>query len=124
MGRCPRRRCRSSGGVGCLISTAASGPTTGCSTSSTDRSRPPEHPLADHRAAQLDERLVQLGSPFVAGAQAPEVVQPGEGALDDPALAAQPGAVLDAAPGDHGLDAALPEQPAVLVEVIAAVGQQ
>jgi hypothetical protein len=66
---------------------------------------------------------VLVGVAFVAGAQAAEVVQVGEGALDDPALAPEPGAVRDAAPGDHGLDAAGPEQPTVLVEVIAAVSQ-
>ena len=50
------------------------------------------------------------------------VVKPGEGALDDPAVAAEAGAVLGLAAGDHRLDAALPDQPAVLVVVIAAVG--
>ena len=47
----------------------------------------------------------------------------GEGAFDDPALASEAGAVRDAASGDHGFDAAGPEQAAVLVEVIAAIGQ-
>lgn len=60
---------------------------------------------------------------FVADAQSAEVVQMGEAALDDPALAAQPGAVRDAAARDDRLDVASPEQAAVLVEVIAAVGQ-
>lgn len=46
-----------------------------------------------------------------------------EAAFDDPALAAQAGSVFGAAPCDHGLDAARPEQPAVLVVVIAAVGE-
>lgn len=46
-----------------------------------------------------------------------------EAALDDPALAAQSGAVLSAAAGDHRFDRALPEQAAVLVVVIAAVGE-
>jgi hypothetical protein len=52
------------------------------------------------------------------------VVEPGEGAFDDPTVAAEPGAVLALAAGDHGLDAALPEQAAVLVVVVAAVGDQ
>ena len=56
--------------------------------------------------------------------QSASVVQPGEGAFDDPAVAAEPGAVLGLAPGDHGFDAALPEQAAVLVVVVAAVGDQ
>ena len=45
-----------------------------------------------------------------------------EAALDDPALAAKSGAVLGAAAGDQRLDAAGPQQPAVLVVVIAAIG--
>ena len=71
----------------------------------------------------MQHREVLVGVAFVAGSEAAEVVEVGEGAFDDPALAAQAGAVRDAAFGDHGFDAAGPEQPAVLVEVIAAVGQ-
>jgi hypothetical protein len=52
------------------------------------------------------------------------VVEPGEGALDDPAVAADSGAVLGLAACDHGLDAALPDEAAVLVVVVAAVGDQ
>ena len=52
------------------------------------------------------------------------VVQPGEGAFDDPAVAAEAGAVAGAAARDHWLDAALPDEPAVLVVVVAAVGEQ
>ena len=59
-----------------------------------------------------------------AGEQSAAVVQPGEGALDDPAVAAESGAVLGLAASDHGLDAALPEETPVLVVVIAAVGDQ
>jgi hypothetical protein len=66
---------------------------------------------------------VDLGVAFVAGAQPAKVVQVREAALDDPALPAEIGAVLGSAPGDDGLDAARPEQPPVLVVVIAAVGE-
>jgi hypothetical protein len=52
------------------------------------------------------------------------VVQPGEGAFDDPAVAAEAGAVVGLAARDHGFDAALPEQAAVRVVVVAAVGDQ
>jgi hypothetical protein len=52
------------------------------------------------------------------------VVEPGEGALDDPAVPAESGAVLGVAAGDHGFDAALPDEAAVLVVVVAAVGEQ
>jgi hypothetical protein len=52
------------------------------------------------------------------------VVEPGEGALDDPSVAAEPGAVLGLAASDQRLDAALPDEAAVLVVVVAAVGDQ
>ena len=59
-----------------------------------------------------------------ADEQAATVVQPGEGALDDPAVPADPGAVLSLAAGNHGLDAALPDEPAVPVVVVTTVGDQ
>ena len=49
-------------------------------------------------------------------------MEPGEGALDDPADTAEPGAVLCLATGDLGLDAAGTELAPVLVVVVAAVG--
>jgi hypothetical protein len=49
-------------------------------------------------------------------------VQVSEAALDDPALATEARAVLGLAPSDDRFDPALPEQAAVLVVVIAAVG--
>jgi len=51
-------------------------------------------------------------------------MQPREGALDDPAARAKPGAVGAAAAGDDRLDVPRPQLPAVLVMVIAAVGDQ
>ena len=66
---------------------------------------------------------MDLGLAFVADPQAAEVVQVREAALDDPAVPAEPGAVAGAAPRDDGLDAPGPEQAAVLVVVIAAVGE-
>jgi hypothetical protein len=66
---------------------------------------------------------VDLRIALVADSQAAEVVQVREAALDDPALATQRRAVLGATPCDYGLDTALPQQPAVLVVVIAAIGQ-
>ena len=66
---------------------------------------------------------MDLGVALVADAQAAEVVQVREAALDDPALGAEARAVLGAAARDHRFDSALPEQPAVLVVVIAAVGE-
>lgn len=52
------------------------------------------------------------------------VVQPGEGAFDDPAVAAESAAVLGLAAGDDRFDAALPDEAAVFVVVVAAVGEQ
>jgi len=80
--------------------------------------------VAEDRAGECEERLVDLGVAFVADPEAAEVVQVREAALDDPALAAEVGAVLDAAFCDDGFDPAVPEQTAVLVVVIAAVGEQ
>ena len=67
---------------------------------------------------------MEVGSAFVAGAETLEGVQPGEAAFDDPAVSAQAGAVRDAAAGDAWGDAAGAELAAVLVVVIAAVGEQ
>ena len=49
-------------------------------------------------------------------------MEPGEGALDDPAVAAESRAVLGLAAGDLWFDAALPELATVAVVVVAAVG--
>jgi len=63
---------------------------------------------------------------FVAAVGAHEqsavVVQPGEGAFDDPAVASEAGAVLGLAARDHRFDPSLPDEAAVLVVVVAAVG--
>ena len=67
---------------------------------------------------------MDLGAAVVADEQPFELVQPGEGALDDPAVAAEAGAVLGLAAGDLGLDAALADEVAVLVVVVAAVGDE
>jgi hypothetical protein len=48
------------------------------------------------------------------------VVEPGEGALDDPAFAAQPGAVVGLAAGDQRCDPSLTDKAPVLVVVVAA----
>jgi hypothetical protein len=50
------------------------------------------------------------------------VVEPGEGALDDPADAAEAGAVPGLASSDLGRDASGAERAPVLVVVVAAVG--
>jgi hypothetical protein len=67
---------------------------------------------------------VDVGTAFVAGAQAFEGVEPGEAAFDGPAASAQTGSVRYAAARDAWSDAAVAEQTAVLVAVVAAVGEQ
>jgi hypothetical protein len=59
-----------------------------------------------------------------ADEEAAAVVEPGEGAFDDPAVAAESGAVGGLAASDDRFDAALPDEAAVLVVVVAAVGDQ
>jgi hypothetical protein len=67
---------------------------------------------------------VDVAASFIASGEPAEGVQPGEGAFDDPAPAAEAGAVRGLAARDAVLDAALAQQPAMGVGVIAAVGDQ
>ena len=72
----------------------------------------------------MHERFVHFGAAFPANPESAELVQPGEGALNDPAQFAQAGAMLGGAAGNDRLDASRPELSAVLVVVIVAVGDQ
>jgi hypothetical protein len=47
---------------------------------------------------------VDVGAAFVAESYAPVLVEPGEGALNDPAFAAEVGSVLGVAFGDERSD--------------------
>ncbi len=67
---------------------------------------------------------MDLGAAVVADEQPLELVQPGEGALDNPAGAAEPGAVPGLAPRDLGFDAAPAELAAMTGVVVGAVGGQ
>jgi hypothetical protein len=67
---------------------------------------------------------VDFVAAVVADEQSFELVQPGEGAFDDPAVAAEPGAVLGFAACDFGCDAAAAELAAVAVVVVAAIGAE
>jgi hypothetical protein len=75
-------------------------------------------------ASEGEEAFVNVLAAVGADKQPAAVVEPGEGALDDPALAPEARAVLGVAACDDGLDAAPPDEPAVLVVVVAAVGEQ
>ena len=67
---------------------------------------------------------MQVVAAFVAYEQSLELMQPGEGALDDPAIAAEAGAVGAVAAGDQGLDAALAQLAPLRPVVVGAVGDQ
>ena len=67
---------------------------------------------------------MDVGSAVGADEESFDLVEPGEGAFDDPAVAAEPGAVFGLAAGDHRFDAALADEAAVLVVVVATVGEQ
>ena len=56
--------------------------------------------------------------------EAAAVVEPGEGAFDDPAVPAEARAVLGLTARDDRLDAPLPDEAAVLVVVVAAISEQ
>jgi hypothetical protein len=66
--------------------------------------------------------VVDLVAAVVADEQSFEVVEPGEGAFDDPADLAEAGAVLCLATCDQGSDPAGAEEATVLVVVVAAIG--
>ena len=64
---------------------------------------------------------MDVGAAVVADEQSFELVQPGEGPFDHPAVAAKAGAVLGVAAGDLGFDAALAELAAAARIVVGAV---
>ena len=78
--------------------------------------------MADEAAAEREECFVDLGAAVVADEQSFHPVEPGEGALDDPAIAAQAGAVPGLAARDLWLDSTLAELAAMVVRVVGAVG--
>jgi hypothetical protein len=83
--------------------------------------KPPE---ADEAAGEGEEGFVDVVAAVVADKQPLVVVQPGEGALNGPAGASESGAVFGLAAPDQGRDAALAEDAAVPVVVVAAIGEQ
>lgn len=65
---------------------------------------------------------MDVGAAFPSDPQASEAVQPGECALDDPAVGAESAAVLGASPGDEGLHAAVTQFATMRLGIVAAVG--
>ena len=65
---------------------------------------------------------MDLCAAVVADEESAALVQPGEGTFDDPALAAETGAVLGLPTRDDGLDATRPELTPRAPVVVATVG--
>ena len=82
----------------------------------------PQSAPADDGAGEAEEGLVDVVADLPADPQPPEPVQQRDGLLDHPPVGAQARAVLGPAAGDQRGDALVPDLPAVLVVVIAAVG--
>jgi hypothetical protein len=78
--------------------------------------------VADDAAAECEEGFVDVGAAVVADEQPFELVQPGEGALDHPAVAAETGAMLCLAPGDLWPDPASSELAPLWPMVVGAIG--
>src|SRR3954471_24741068 len=85
---------------------------------------PLEEAEADHRAGEDEEGEVNVVAPLVADHQPAAAGDPGQGALHQPPVPAQPLAALDPAPGDARDDAALPAGTAAAAVVVGLVGVQ
>src|SRR5215211_5125472 len=72
-------------------------------------------------AGEVEEGFVGLVAAVGTEEQSAAVVEPGEGSFDDPAVGSESGDMFSLASGDHRFDASLPDKPAVLVVVVAAV---
>ena len=65
---------------------------------------------------------MDVGPPFVAHLEAAEAIEPRERAFHHPAIASEPLARFDAAPGNAGNDAPGPQRPSTPWVVVALVG--
>jgi hypothetical protein len=79
---------------------------------------------ADEAADEGQEGFVDVGAAFVAESEAPVLAEPGEGALDDPAFAAEVGSVLGVAFADEPSDPAGAQGLSVWLGVVAPVGEE
>src|SRR5215218_8222391 len=77
---------------------------------------------ADERTAEGKDRLVDVQAAFVADRRPPELVQPGQGPFDDPAVAAQALAGIDALARDADPDPAAAQEAAAAGDVVGLVG--
>jgi hypothetical protein len=83
-----------------------------------------ESPPADEAAGEGYERVVELGPAFPSDGEAFELVEQGEGLLDDVAELAKALNVRGALAGDDGQDPALAQLCPVGVGVVALVAEQ
>lgn len=81
-------------------------------------------PVCDETGGEAEEGFVDVVSPLPADAKTSEAVQPGDGALDHPTVNTEAGSVRDTAAGDDWFDALRPDEPTVLVVVVAAVAEE
>ena len=79
---------------------------------------------ADEAAGEGEEAFADVVAAVRADQDSGADVEPGKGAFDDPAVVAEPEAVFGLPARDHGFDTAAPDEAAVLVVVVAAVGDQ
>ena len=76
----------------------------------------------DESAAELQEGLVDVGAALITDTQTAHAVQPGESALDNPAVSAQALAGFDAPAGNAGANTATLQILAQVGEIVALVG--
>jgi hypothetical protein len=79
---------------------------------------------ADQAAGEGEEAFVDVVAAVGADQQSTVVVQPSEGAFNDPPLPAEPRTMAGPSAADDRLDTAFPEQSSVLVVVVAPVGEE
>jgi hypothetical protein len=79
---------------------------------------------AGEGAAEVEEGQVDVGQTFIADSESAEVVEPGEGALDDPAVASELVAGLDSSPSNATADPAPAQVLPTTRIVVALVGVQ
>jgi hypothetical protein len=65
---------------------------------------------------------MNIGPPFIAHAQPPEVIEPGQGALDHPTVATEALTAVDPLAGDTHADVAVPQRLATARDVVGLVG--
>ena len=80
--------------------------------------------VSDEAGGEAEEGFVDVITSLPADAETSEAVEPGDRALDNPAVNSEARTVQNTASGDDRFDAPSPDQAAVLVVVVAAVTEQ